>query len=141
MREDRLRTSKHAATRKVLRVAGLVILSAGAILVLIGIGSFFAAFGSFGPPRYFWCAFLGMPLLFVGGAMAMLGFMGAVQRYVAGESAPVAKDVVNYMGENTQPGVKAFARAVTEGVRDGMAGDQDAAGEATEAGAAEPDGR
>lgn len=32
------------------------------------------------------------------------------------ESALVAKDVVNYMGENIQPGVKAVAKAVTEGI-------------------------
>jgi hypothetical protein len=28
----------------------------------------------------------------------------------------VAKDVVNYMGENVQPGIKAVAKAVAEGV-------------------------
>ena len=52
--------------------------------------------------------------------MTMFGFLGAVQRYVAGESAPVAKDVVNYMGENIQPGVKAIAKAVTEGIKEGL---------------------
>jgi hypothetical protein len=44
------------------------------------------------------------------------GYLGAVYRYVTGEGAPVAKDVVNYMGENIQPGVKAVAKAVTEGI-------------------------
>ena len=82
----------------------------------VGFGSFFASFGSFEPPRYFWCAFVGMPLLFVGTAMCMYGYLGAFYRYVAGESAPVAKDVVNYMGENIQPGVKAVAKAATEGI-------------------------
>jgi len=48
--------------------------------------------------------------------MCMFGYLGAFQRYVAGESAPVAKDVVNYMGENVQPGVKAVAKAITEGI-------------------------
>ena len=38
----------------------------------------------------------------------------------ARESAPVAKDVVNYMGENTQPGVKAVAKAVTVGIIEGQ---------------------
>ena len=82
----------------------------------VGFGSFFASFGSFEPPRYFWCAFVGMPLLFVGIAMCMYGYLGSFYRYVAGESAPVAKDVVNYMGENIQPGVKAVTKAATEGV-------------------------
>jgi hypothetical protein len=41
-----------------------------------------------------------------------------VHRYIAGESAPIAKDVVNYMGENTQPGVRAFTKAATDGFLD-----------------------
>jgi hypothetical protein len=84
--------------------------------MIVGFGSFFASFGSFEPPRYFWCVFVGMPLLFIGIVGCMFGYLGAFQRYVAGESAPVAKDAVNYMGENVQPGVKAVAKAVTEGV-------------------------
>jgi hypothetical protein len=121
MDDDQLRSPQHIPVRKTLRIAGLVLLATGGLLTLIGMGSFFASFGSFGPPRFFWCAFLGMPLLFVGAVLTMFGFAGAVQRYLAGESAPVAKDVVNYMGEKTQPGVKALAKAVTEGIREGLA--------------------
>jgi hypothetical protein len=84
--------------------------------MIVGFGSFFASLGGFEPPRFFWCVFVGMPLLFVGLVMCMFGFLGAFQRYVAGESAPVTKDVVNYLGENVQPGVKAVAKAVTEGM-------------------------
>jgi hypothetical protein len=120
MNEDKLQTPQQTGIRRTLRRAGIVILILGGLLTLIGIGSFFASFGSFGPPRFFWCAFLGIPLLFVGGAMTMFGFLGAFQRYVAGESAPVAKDVVNYMGENIQPGVKSIAKAVTEGIKEGL---------------------
>lgn len=120
MNEDKLQSRQQTAIRKALRLGGLVILAIGGALTLIGFGSFFASFGSFGPPRFFWCAFLGMPLVFVGGAMTMFGFMGAAQRYVAGETAPVAKDVVNYMGENTQPGVKAIAKAVSQGIKEGL---------------------
>lgn len=124
MNEDKLQTPQQSRIRRTLRRAGLAILALGALLTLIGVGSFFASFGSFGPPRFFWCAFVGMPLLFVGGAMTMFGFLGAMQRYVAGESAPVAKDVVNYMGENIQPGVKSIAKAVTEGIKEGLAEEQ-----------------
>jgi len=120
MNEDRLKSPQQSTIRTTLRTGGLVILAIGGLLMLIGFGSFFASFSSSEPPRYFWCAFLGMPLLFVGTVMCMFGFMGAFQRYVAGESAPVAKDVVNYMGENTQPGVKAVVKAVTEGIKEGL---------------------
>lgn len=124
MNEGQWQTPQQTATRKTLRRAGLVILGLGGVLTLVGIGSLFASSGSFGPPRFFWCVFLGMPLLFVGGAMTMFGFLGAFQRYVAGESAPVAKDVVNYMGENIQPGVKSIATAVAEGIKEGLREDQ-----------------
>ena len=120
MNEDKLQISQQARVRRTLRGVGLAVLALGGLLTLIGVGSFFASFGSFESPRYFWCAFLGVPLLFVGGVMTMFGFLGAVNRYVAGESAPVAKDVVNYMGENVQPGVKSIARAVTEGIKEGL---------------------
>ena len=57
-----------------------------------------------------------MPLVMAGLMMSWFGYMGAIYRYMASETAPVAKDVVNYVGENAQPGVKAVARAVTEGI-------------------------
>lgn len=116
MNENRLQSPQHSGIRTALRVGGPAFAGIGLLFIIVGFGSFFASFGSFKPPRFFWCAFLGMPLLFVGTAMCMFGYLGALHRYIAGESAPVAKDVVNYMGENVQPGVKAVAKAVAEGV-------------------------
>jgi hypothetical protein len=118
MNEKQLQSARHSSIRTILCVGGPVIAGAGLVFIIVGIGSFFSAMvvPSSGFPRFFWCAFVGIPLLFVGTVMCMAGFLGTFQRYVAGESAPVAKDVVNYMGENIQPGVKAVAKAVTEGV-------------------------
>lgn len=120
MNEDRLRAARHTNIRTLLQVGGPIVACLGLVFMLVGFGSFFAAFGSVGNgfemPRYFWCVFVGMPLLFVGGSMCMFGYLGSFQRYIAGESAPVAKDVINYMGENIQPGVKAMVKAVAEGV-------------------------
>ena len=116
MNEDRLQSPHHSGIRGVLRIGGPLVAGIGLLFMIVGFGSFFASFGSFEPPRYFWCAFVGMPLLFIGTAMCMYGYLGSFYRFVAGESAPVAKDVVNYMGENIQPGVKAVTKAATEGV-------------------------
>jgi RNA polymerase subunit RPABC4/transcription elongation factor Spt4 len=110
----------HKETRNVLRIAGPVVAVAGLVFIVIGLGSFFAAFGSFGPPRYFWCAFVGMPLLAIGGAITSFGYIGRVARYKAGEVAPVGKDVFNYLAEGSKEGVKAVASAVGEGL--GIAG-------------------
>ena len=55
----------------------------GLIFLIVGMVSFFTAFGGGGPPWLFWCCFVGIPLLFVGGVMCMFGFMGGLARYTA----------------------------------------------------------
>ena len=112
MYENQLRSPQHDSIRAVLRVTGPIVAALGLLFVIVGIGSFFSSFGNFEPPRYFWCAFVGMPLLAVGAAMCKFGYMGAIFRYLAGEAAPVAKDTFNYMGEGVQPGIKSIAKAV-----------------------------
>lgn len=107
----------HRQTRSVLRVVGPSVALAGLVFVVIGFGSFFASFGSFAPPRYFWCAFVGMPLLGVGIAICKFAFMGRVARYVANEVAPVGKDTFNYMADGTKEGVQELASAVGDGLR------------------------
>ncbi|MGO9110750.1 MAG: zinc-ribbon domain-containing protein [Thermoguttaceae bacterium] len=116
----------HASTRRTLRMLGPILAGIGLLLMIIGIGSFFASFGSFQPPRFFWCAFLGAPLLFVGLVICGFAFQGAVLRYQVGEVAPVAKDAINYMAEGTQEGVKTFAAALGEGLAAGMGGSRKA---------------
>jgi hypothetical protein len=98
--EDKLNPG-HSSTRGVLRVVGPLLAVVGLIFTIAGIGSFFASFGTFEPPRYFWCAFVGLPLVALGVGISQYAFMGRVFRYVAGETAPVAKDTFNYMAEGT----------------------------------------
>ena len=120
MNEEEKIDPRHSSTRNVLRILGPAIAGMGLLLTLIGVGSFFAAFGSFEMPRYFWCAFLGLPLLAVGMAISGYAFMGRVYRYQAGEIAPVQKDTFNYLAEGTKDGVKGIATAIGEGVAAGM---------------------
>ena len=122
MHEEQKINPKHREIRQVLRIAGPLAAGLGLLLIAIGFGSFFMSFGGGGPPRFFWCAFLGMPILFVGTAMCMFGFMGAVARYQAGEVAPVGKDTFNYLAEGTKGGVQTVAAAVGAGLAQGMAG-------------------
>ncbi len=117
---SKLQTPKHKGARSFLRVAGLTVAAVGLVFLVIGMVSFFSAFGGGGSPRLFWCCFVGIPLLFVGGVMCMLGFMGAVVRYTAAEQVPVAMDAISDITEGTQGAVKTVARAVTEGVKEGL---------------------
>lgn len=121
MSEESKIDPKHNASRFILRVLGPTIAGIGMLLIIVGVASFFSAFGSFEPPRYFWCTFVGMPLLFVGVAMSMFGFFGAFARYVFGEAAPVHKDTFNYLAEGTKQGVRTIATAVGEGFAAGRA--------------------
>ena len=110
---------RHGETRNILRVIGPAVVVVGLVFAAIGFGSFFSSFGSFEPPRYFWCAFVGFPLIALGGAICKFAFIGAVGRYMANEVAPVGKDVVNYMAEGTKDAVRDMATAVGEGLRAG----------------------
>jgi len=116
MNEKSLQSPQHNNIRTFLRVVGPLVGVVGILFTIVGFASFFSAFGGFGPPRYFWCAFVGLPLLFLSVVLCMFGYLGAIHRYVAGEAAPVARDAVNFMGEGVQPGVKAVAKAVAEGI-------------------------
>ncbi len=129
MEEERLDPG-HRQSRGVLRTIGPIVLAVGLILTAIGFISFFGALGGRGSPSYFWCAFLGLPLTFVGFVLCMFGYMGKVARYGAGEMAPVAKDTFNYMAEGTKDGIKTVAEALGSGLGAGLGAARPAGGEA-----------
>jgi len=114
---------RHSAKRDFLRVVGPLVFGLGLVFTIIGLVSFFSAFGNFGgPPKYFWCAFIGIPLMGLGGALCKFAFLGAVGRYVAGETAPVARDTFNYVADGTKEGIRDVAGAIGQGLSAGMAG-------------------
>jgi hypothetical protein len=115
----------HDAKRETLRIVGPAVLIAGLIFAAIGIGNFFASFGSFEPPRYFWCAFVGLPLIGLGASICKFAYFGAISRFMANEVAPVSTDVVNYMASGTKGSVRDLASAVGEGLRAGVLDDQE----------------
>jgi ribosomal protein L40E len=110
----------HEKKRTVLRKIGMVLVTIGGVFTIIGIGSFFASFGGGGFPKYFWCAFVGLPMLGIGKMLLTMGYMGTIARYSAGEMAPVGKDTFNYMAHGTRDGVRTMASALGEGLSAGM---------------------
>lgn len=115
-----MQSTHHKTVRNTLRILGPITALIGLVFVIVGMASFFSSMGGPSMPRYFWCCFVGMPLLFAGTVMCQFGFLGAVHRYVAGESVPVVKDATNYIAEGVSPGLKAAAKAVAEGVVEGL---------------------
>lgn len=121
MSEEEKINPGHSGIRGTFRAVGPAVAVIGLLLVIVGLASFFSAFGGGGPPKNFWCAFVGIPLLVLGIAICKFGYMGKIGRYVAGEVAPVLKDTVNYMADGTKDSVKTFAGAIGEGLRGGAA--------------------
>jgi RNA polymerase subunit RPABC4/transcription elongation factor Spt4 len=92
----------HNKTRKVLRIAGPILLVIGFLLfatIILG--------------------FIGIPLIFAGAVMTIYGYMGKVARYTAGEMAPVGKDTFNYVATGSKEGISAVASAIGEGLKEG----------------------
>lgn len=108
--------SGHKGFRDVFRVVGPILLAIGILLIVIAMVDFFSAMGGWGPPKLFWCFFLAMPFLAVGGSLTKLGYMGTVARYVAEEVAPVGKDTFNYLADETSQGMGKIAMAIGSGI-------------------------
>lgn len=118
MMNDRRKTihPRQEAIRGTLRLLGPVIIAIGVLFVLVGGVDFFSKATSGQMPTKFWCFFVGLPLLALGGTLTRFGFMGAVARYTVGEYAPVAKDTINYMADGTADAVQDLAQAVGKGL-------------------------
>ena len=111
-----------AEQKRQLKKWGQRLLVVGGLFVAVGLGSFFSSMGTFEPPRYFWCTFIGFPMLWFGGMLFLLAHLGTIKRFMAGEAAPVAKDTINYMGKNTKEGVSDFAEALFDGMHQAQTG-------------------
>ena len=88
----------HQRTQGALRLFGPALVVIGVILMAIGLISFFSSFGTFQPPRFFWAAMIGLPLIAIGLGITRLGYLGADFRYFSGEVSPVATDTFNTDG-------------------------------------------
>ena len=91
MSEETKIDPKHGGTRLVLRTLGPALAGLGLFLVVIGVGSLFSTPATFTSRPAVWPRFLGIPLLFVGVALCMMGLMGTYFRYFFGEAAPRAE--------------------------------------------------
>lgn len=119
---SRLGDPRHRERRQILRIVGPIVLLTGVLFIVIGTGNFFYSMGTFEPPRYFWCNFVGAPLLFVGFVLTNMGYLGAMARYHAEEITPVGVDTFNTMAHGTKEAMRDVASAVGQGIHAGLTG-------------------
>ena len=113
MKTENTENTRHLKTKKSMKIAGFLCLGIGLVLTAAGMISFFSAFASAGAefPRYFFCAFIGLPLCGVGGGLLNFAYRGEVMRYVKNEGMPV----VNEAGREFAPTLRDLSDAVREG--------------------------
>ena len=86
--------SRQSSMRFMFRVAAVVVLGLALYFVVVGFSDLVT---SDEETQRFWMLFVGIPLLAVGGWLAMAGFGGAAARYAVGEAAPVARDSLDFL--------------------------------------------
>ena len=89
---------QQASLRTALRIVGPILLGIGVLFTIGGLASFFSAFGTFEPPQNFWMAFIGLPLIGIGGSITKFAYLGPATRYVAGEVTPTIRDALGALG-------------------------------------------
>ena len=104
---------KHKRIKKRLRIIGIILLVLGAGLTITGFVSFFTAMGSYGMPKLFWCAFIGLPMLAFGGMLTALGFKKEFARYVKNETTPI----FNELGQEIKPGISAITQTIAGSIQ------------------------
>jgi len=101
----------HQKLKKNLRIVGFLCLGLGLALTVVGMISFFSAFNTGEMPRFFFCAFIGLPLCGVGGGILTFAYRGEVMRYVKNEGMPV----INEAGKEFAPTLRDLSAAAREG--------------------------
>jgi len=88
----------HSTKRNAIRILGIISLLVGIPLLLTGVVSFFESFGTFQRPKYFWCAFIGLPMMGFGIMLLKAGFLGVAATYVSDEVTPVVIKAARHIG-------------------------------------------
>jgi RNA polymerase subunit RPABC4/transcription elongation factor Spt4 len=108
----------HENVRGVLKTVGPVLLVAGGLCMAVAFIDLVLTMmdDGFRQPKFFWCFFLGMPLLVAGGAMTNAAYAGRIARYFSQEATPVATDTFNYAAKEVRASVRELAGAIGEGL-------------------------
>ena len=106
MKKHEIDDEKYKRLKKKAKTFGIIALSIGLVLDVIGFISFFAAFINHGFPYLFPLLFIGFPLTGLGIYLLKASSIGTRFGYYSSQTAPIAKDVANYMIKGTREEIK-----------------------------------
>jgi len=90
-----MNNEKHEKTKRLFKILGITFSIIGLICTLIGMISFFRSFAKAEPPKLFFFAFIGLPLLGIGGMLITTGFRREMMTYSKNEGVPVVNEALN----------------------------------------------
>ena len=104
-----MRLAKHEKTKKILKIVGIIVLVVGLALTIAGFANFFKhmANQTGEMPKLFFLAFIGLPMMAIGGMLMIFGFRRELLTYVKNESVPV----INEASEDLSPAIKNVAQS------------------------------
>lgn len=107
-----IRNPKYKNIAIALIAIGIAFLIAGIILFILGFldmqnGNFFYGF-------------IAIPCLFIGSSSLMYGLLGPLARFMQGVAAPIQKDYVNYMREETVDSAKGYYGDIASSVKENL---------------------
>lgn len=116
---NNIETKNHRTAKIILRIIGFILLPIGLTLSIIGLVSFFESANSLGQqkPELFYMLFIGGPLVFIGLACLFISFMKNISSFTASQTAPVAKNVANYIIDGTSDSLSNAASKVFDKIK------------------------
>ena len=106
MKKHEIDDEKYKKLKKKAKTFGIIALSIGLVLDVIGFISFFAAFINHGFPYLFPLLVIGFPLTGLGLYLLIASSIGTIFGYYSSQTAPIAKDVANYMIKGTREEIR-----------------------------------
>lgn len=124
MRKDENNEIRKGINKK----TSIILIVIGAIIELIGLGLeifniVMISSGSF-DNSLMWIGFVAIPVMFVGAVFLILGLMRPMSKFAARTSAPIQKDYMNYMREETVDTAKEYYKDIASGIREGTDGQE-----------------
>lgn len=105
------------------KTIALVLITIGTAFLIAGITLFVLAILNMQNGNFFY-GFIAIPCLFVGSSCLMYGLLGPLARFMHGVAAPIQKDYVNYMREETVDSAKDYYGDIASSVKENLASEE-----------------